>query len=71
MTETPDAVITELPEQKSTLWTRNKGRLAKVGTITVLVGASAYALGRKSKSGSCPNSSSDNAETDGQPETTD
>lgn len=33
MTDTPDAVVTDLPVRGS-LWARNKTRIAKVATIT-------------------------------------
>ena len=70
MTEQPDAVVTSVPEQSPSFWTRNKARAGKAAAITAVVGLGAFALGRKSRNSStCPNASSDN-DTAGQTDTT-
>lgn len=60
MTEQQPLTITEVPEQKQNLWTRNKARAGKVTAIAAVVGLSAFALGRKSsKACACPSDSTD------------
>jgi hypothetical protein len=70
MTEQPDAVVTSVPEQPTSFWTRNKARAGKAAAITAVVGLGAFALGRKSRNSCvCPSDSSDN-DTAGQTDTT-